>query len=69
MNKKEKFINTIKRQLNIDLENNKENEFNKKRNILYTKISRENKLKVLNYLDKHNIQHNEHIKDYYWIWV
>jgi hypothetical protein len=69
MNKKEKFIETIKNQLNVELENDKDCIWNKKRNILYTRITRENKLDVINYLVKHNIVFNEHIKDYYWIYV
>ena len=67
MSKKEQLISEIKHQLNVELDNDKDNMFNQKRNLLYIKISKQNKRQVLNYLDKHNIQHNEHLNDYYWI--
>ena len=69
MNKKEKLIQIIKQQLNVELENDKDNIFNQKRNFLYTKIEKQNKRSVLNYLEKHNVLYNQHLKDYYWIYL
>lgn len=69
MNKKEQFINIIKHQLNVELKNDKEDMFNQNRNILYTEISRNDKLAVLGYLIKNNIAYCEHINNRYWIYV
>ena len=69
MNKKEQLINTIKQQLNVELKNDKEDMFNQNRNILYTEISRNDKLVVLRYLIKNNIVYCEHINNKYWIYV
>lgn len=69
MTKKEKFIEIIKHQLNIELENDKDNMFNKNRNLLYTKIERKNKISMFKYLVEHNICYNSHLKDYYWIYL
>ena len=69
MNKKEQLINTIKQQLNVELKNDKEDMFNQNRNILYTEISRNDKLVVLGYLIKNNIVYCKHINNKYWIYV
>lgn len=69
MTKKDKFIQTIKQQFNIKLENDKENIFNQNRNVLYTKIDYFNQREVLGYLIKNNITHNQHYNCYYWIYV
>ena len=69
MNKKEQLINIIKQQLNVELKNDKEDMFNQNRNILYTDISRNDKLVVLGYLIKNNIAYCEHINNKYWIYV
>ena len=68
MSKKEKFIQTIKQQFNIKLQNDKENIFNKNRNVLYTKIDYSNQREVLGYLIKNNITFNSHYNCYYWIY-
>ena len=62
MNKKEQLINTIKQQLNVELKNDKEDMFNQNRNILYTEISRNDKLLVLGYLIKNNIAYCELVR-------
>ena len=64
MTKKEQFIETIKHQFNIELENDKDNIFNQKRNVLYTKVTER---QVLNYCIKHDIGYCEHLNGYYWI--
>lgn len=69
MTKKEQFIQTIKHQFNIELENDKDDIFNQKRNILYTKIEKRNERVVLNYLIKNNYIYNQHLNGYYWIYL
>ncbi len=69
MTKKEKFINTIKTQFNIVLENDKANLLNKNRNILYTQINTANKNSLLSYLEKNNIRFEQHINNNFWIWL
>ena len=69
MTKKEKFINTIKTQFNIVLENDKTNLLNKNRNILYTQINATNKNSLLSYLEKNNIRFEQHINNYFWVWL
>ena len=69
MTKKEKFINRIKSQLNIVLENDKTNLLNKNRNILYTQINVANQNSLLAYLLKNNIRCEQHINNNYWIWL
>ena len=69
MNKKEKFVQRIKEQLNVDLTNDKEDIFNKKRDILYTEIEHRSQDIVLEYLIKNNIVYNKHYKDYFWIYL
>lgn len=68
MTKKEKFIQTIKEQFNIELENDKYNIWNKKRNVLYTKLPKHDR-NVINYLVKNNIIFNTHLNGYVWIYV
>lgn len=69
MSKKEKLINFIKTQINVELENNINDRLNQKRNILYTKISKNCQCQVLSLLNKYNIRCEEHHKDYFWIWA
>ena len=69
MTKKDKFIQTIKHQFNIKLENDKENIFNQKRNLLYTKIDFINQRQVLGYLIKNDMKYNLHYNCYYWIYL
>lgn len=66
---KNKFIDFIKEQLNIDLINDKDNIFNKKRNILYCEVKKQDESKLLIFLKKQNIQYENHIGGNYWIWV
>lgn len=67
MNKKEEFIQRVKHQLNVELENDKDNIWNKKRNILYTRIPKEHERAVLQWLEKKRFIYNEHLMGYYWI--
>lgn len=68
-NKKEKLVNEIAYQLNVKLSNNKSDSLNKKRNLLYTEITRVNKTNVLSYLRSKGYKYEEHMKDYYWIYL
>ena len=68
MNKKQIFIDRVKKQTNIELK--EENFFlTEKRNILYTEVKSADKIRLLSFLDKHNIRHEEHIGNFYFIWV
>lgn len=69
MTKKEILINIIYEQTNVKLENDKDNVLNKKRNWLYTKIEPKNKYDVFTFLERHKINVNKHINNYYWIEV
>lgn len=69
MTKKDDFVNLIKHQLNITLENNKEDVFNKKRNVLYTKVERKDQYSLFKYLRENNIRSEGHLNNYYWIWI
>ena len=69
MTKKEEFINRIKTQFNIVLENDKTNPLNKKRNILYTYINPNISYYLLTYLEKNNIRFEGHIHNNFWIWL
>lgn len=69
MTKKEKFIEEIKHQLNIDLPNDKAEVFNQKRNVLYTKVEKKHKNILFDYLVKQNLVFEKHLNDYYWIWL
>ena len=63
------LIQFIKEQINVELANDKENCFNKKRNVLYTQIPKTKKGLVLSLLNKYNHRVEEHIDNYYWIYV
>lgn len=65
--KKQELICFIKQQLNIELENDKDNCLNKKRKILYTQINQVDKIKVLSLLAKNKIHYEAHINNYYFI--
>lgn len=66
MTKKEKLINLIEKQTNIKL-SNEDYILNKKRNWLYTYIKPKDKLTLMMFFEKYNIQHEEHTKGFYWL--
>lgn len=66
---KAELLQFIKIQTNVNLENDKNNILNNKRNLLYTNISKVYKITVLSLLNKHNIMYEKHINDNYFIYV
>ena len=66
MTKKEEFIARIKKLFNVQLENEKTEVFNQKRNWLYTRI---NDNCIIEHMIKHNIIFCWHYKGYCWIKV
>ena len=68
MNKAE-FIEFIKRQTGVELENDAACILNKKRKILYTQISRTNFYRVAPAMISKGIKYENHVKDYYFIFV
>lgn len=66
---KTELIDLVKRQLNIELINDKTDPFNKKRNVLYTKITRDNYYNVISLLRQKGLRYEQHIDDYYWIYL
>lgn len=66
--KKEKFIKSIKHQLNVELKN-EDSIFNYKKNILYTKINKINKYVLFSYFNKNNIKYEEHLNNKFWVYL
>lgn len=66
---KQEFIEFIKHQTNIELQNDGNSSLNRKRNILYTKIDYTSGYQIIPILKKLNIRHEEHMDGYYWIWI
>lgn len=70
MTKKEKFIQEVKHQLNIDLLNDKEEVFNQKRNVLYTKVEKINNYNnLIRYLNNHHVNYCCHFQGCIWIYL
>ena len=57
-NKKE-LLAFVKKQTNVELENDKNNCLNSNRNVLHTEISRDVRYKVLSLFNKYNIRYNK----------
>ena len=69
MKNKQELINYIANQLNITLENNKNNILNNKKKILHTTIRRNHRNTVLSLLNKKNIRYEHHTQDDYFIYI
>ena len=67
-NKKE-LLAFIKKQTNIELENDRNNCLNSKRNVLHTEINRNIKHTVLSLFEKYNIRYESHLKDSYFVYI
>lgn len=67
-NKKE-LLAFIKKQTNIELENDKNDCLNSKRNVLHTEINRDARYAVLSLFEKYNIRYESHLKDSYFIYI
>jgi hypothetical protein len=69
MKNKQELIDYVAHQLNITLENNKNDILNDRRKILHTTITKANKNAVLSLLNKKGIRYENHVKDYYFIYI
>jgi hypothetical protein len=65
---KAELVQFVKEQTNVQMANDN-NLFNKKRNILYTEIDRQNKITVLGLLNKYGIRYESHINNSYFVYV
>lgn len=68
---KQDIVDFVKEQLNVELVNDPNDRLNRKRNILYTSIPNpaRNTYRVLSLLKQKGLRVEEHLNDYYWIWV
>jgi hypothetical protein len=68
---KQDIVDFVKHQLNIELVNDPNDRLNQKRNILYTYIPNPylNTNSVLYLLYTEGLRYEQHMKNYYWIWV
>jgi hypothetical protein len=69
MKSKQELIDYVAHQLNITLENNKNDILNDRRKILHTTITKANKNAVLSLLNKKGIRYENHINNYYFIYI
>lgn len=63
---KDDFVDFIRNQFNISLENDKNHIFNQRRKLLYTKIPAHDNV-LLSFLKKKGFHIDEHMNGYYWI--
>ena len=68
MNKTE-FIDFVKRQTGVELENSSSEQFNKKRKVLYTQITRNDYNKVASFLVGKGFRLESHLKDHYFVYL
>ena len=66
MNKTE-FVSFVKRQTGVELENDSSEQFNQKRKVLYTQITRNDYNKVASFLAGKGFRLEKHLKDYYFV--
>lgn len=64
---KDEFIEYVESQTKVKLANT-DNVFNKKRDILYTTIDKNNESTVLSLFEKNKIKYEKHLGDKYWIY-
>lgn len=69
MKNKQELIDYIAHQVGIRLENNKNDILNDRRKILHTTITKANKNAVLSLLNKKGIRYENHINNYYFIYI
>jgi hypothetical protein len=69
MKSKQELIDYVAHQLNITLENNKNDILNDRRKILHTTITKANRTAVLSLLTRKGIRYENHVKDYYFIYI
>ena len=64
---KTEFIDFVKHQTGVELENDSAEQFNKKRKVLYTQITRNDYNKVASFLAGKGFRLEKHLKDYYFV--
>ena len=69
MKNKQELIDYVAHQVGIRLENNKNDILNDRRKILHTTITKANKNAVLSLLTRKGIRYENHVKDYYFIYI
>ena len=69
MKNKQELIDYIAHQIGVRLENNPDDILNNRRKILHTTITKANKNAVLSLLNKKGIQYENHINNYYFIYI
>jgi hypothetical protein len=69
MKNKQELIDYIAHQVGIRLENNKNDILNDRRKILHTTITKANRNAVLSLLNKKGIRYENHINNYYFIYI
>jgi len=69
MKNKQELIDYIAHQIGVRLENNPDDILNSKRKILHTTITRNNRNTVLSLLTRKGIRYENHVKDYYFIYI
>ena len=69
MKNKQELIDFIAHQLNVTLKNDPNNALNGKRKILYTAIARVERNAVLSLLNKKGVRYENHINNYYFIYI
>lgn len=68
MNKTE-LVSFVKRQTGVELENDSSEQFNKKRKVLYTQITRNDYNKVAPFLVGKGFRLESHVRDYYFVYL
>ena len=70
---KQEFIDFVKNQINIDLTPDPNDKYISAKNdithVLYTKIPKHQEIKLLSFLNLMGRRYEEHLDDYYWIWI
>ena len=69
MKNKQELIDYVAHQVGIRLENNKGDILNDRKKVLYTTITKANRNAVLSLLNKKGIWYENHVKDYYFIYI
>ena len=66
---KAEFVDFVKRQTGVELENDSSDQFNKKRKVLYTRITRNDYNKVASFLAGKGFRLESHLRDYYFVYL
>lgn len=66
---KQELVEFVKKQVNIELENDETNFLNRKRKILYTKITDQDAYLVMPLFNKYGIACERHFRDYWFVYV